>query len=136
MTNLLDELKSTKEDKPKANLLDELKARAGTVATPFNPAKDGESGDGIQGVFTEKWTEDSDYSGEIPVWLLETDDGAYTVKGYHTVLRQEMLKRESNLNFGDTVAVVYDGQKEPKKKGQNGAHIYRVGVRKADGSPI
>jgi hypothetical protein len=141
MADLLADLKNSKDDKPResTDLLADLKEHGGVVATPWIPE---DAGDGVQGVLVDLYHNPGDYIDattqefpQIPTLILLAADGEhYSVKGFHKVLRNEIEKRDPKV--GDTVAVIYDGEKAAKQKGRKPTKLYRVAVRRADGSPI
>lgn len=138
-SDLLSGLKDGKEDKAPADLLGDLKERSEIIASPWKPEDDG---DGIQGTVVQIYYTEGEYvdqkTGEfpqIPHVILEDAAGEYwSVVGFRAVLRGEIDKAKPEV--GDTFAALYKGQQESKKRGQQGAHIYRVAVRKASGAPV
>ncbi|HEY8372376.1 MAG TPA: hypothetical protein VIL00_06495 [Pseudonocardiaceae bacterium] len=87
---------------------------------PWNPTEP----DGIQGTVTAVLEEEGKYSDEpIPVVVIKTADGEFTIKGYRSVLRNEI--KRVNPQVGGTFAVKYFGEKA-KKNGEGRYHHYRV----------
>jgi hypothetical protein len=124
--NLLDELDDNNTPDETFDLLDNLTEVSGKS---WAPAKDPECPRGIQGKVTSVFTVDSDYSGSCPALSIEDAEGdEWVIRGFHSILRSELEDRDPQI--GDTFAVKYFGQREPAKKGQQGAHVYKVAVRR------
>lgn len=137
--SLLDEMMNeTKDAAPKGSLLDEVREQAEIQARAWMPAKsDFDGPKGIEGTVVTRTSVTSDHKDvntgqfpQIPVLVIKDAKGEnWSVKAYHKILRDEI--EQANPQRGDLFAAIYRGQREPKKKGQQGAHVYKVGVRKA-----
>lgn len=84
------------------------------------PADDDEIPDGIQGHILSVSTVATDQKyggGDVPYLEIEEKDGhIWSVRGYHTVLRNQIEKHDPQV--GDLVALKYLGEKD-NKKGDN-----------------
>lgn len=138
MTDLLANLKAEEDAKP-ADTPRDLLSELGDAsdATPWIPEN---AGEGIQGVVLDVDSFPGDFADQktgeypaIPMITVKAADGeARTVKGYHTVLRKELDKKAPQV--GDTLAVLYQGEREAKVKGRKPTKLYAVAVQRAEGN--
>jgi len=105
------------DDDEEIDLLDGITEDSGDA---WMPADDEDIPAGIQGhVLSLTYIEtDQKYGGgEVPMLEIEESDGhVWSVRAYHTVLRNQIEKHDPEV--GDLVAVKYLGEKD-NKKGDN-----------------
>jgi hypothetical protein len=101
------------EDDEEFDLLDGISEDLGD---PWTPHLDEDIPEGIQGKVISRTViyADQDYGGgAIPLLEIEETSGhVWSVRGYHTVLRNQIEKNDPLV--GDTVAIKYLGVKENK----------------------
>jgi hypothetical protein len=120
----------TEDNDESFDLLDSLHEDSGTA---WMPADDDDQPKGIQGRVTYVTTIEADAKyggGDIP--LIQVQDKSdpeleWSVRGYHTVLRNQIEKVDPQV--GDFVAIRYFGEKE-NRKGDNTYHDYKVAVKR------
>lgn len=120
-TTVTDLLSSIADDNPTGAPIDLLGSLSEDGPEQWNPSEP----DGIQGTVIAVLEEEGKYSDEpIPVVVIKTADGAeFTVKGYRSVLRNEINRVKPQV--GGIFAVKYFGRKQ-KKNGDGEYHHYRA----------
>ena len=142
---MLDKLMSeTVDAAPTGGLLDRLEQGADVESTKWQPHKEPSQPKGIEGRIVDAYEIDGEYAdpatGEIPripcLIIAGVDGTTWGVRGYHKILREEIKKKSPTV--GDTIAILYVGEKRSQVRGRKPAHVYRVAVAKAqptDGGP-
>lgn len=105
-----------------------IRDRISRDAEPWKP----DEGDFVIGVVLDVQTREGEY-GDYLLVTLETDDGREVeVHGFHTTLRNELMKLDPRV--GDELAVRYLG----KKTSATGAsyYAYRVVIERGGDSPM
>lgn len=135
MATLLSDMKADDEG---TSLLDELRDTPDTsgqnlYSEPWQP----EEGDSIEGVVIETFSFQSGYkdsdTGEKPtipglvIVLDDENEPPWSVVGLHSVLRREI--EDNEIQVGDRVAIIYEGERESRKDPDNSFHYYRLGIR-------
>lgn len=117
-------------DDEELDLLDEITEDQGDA---WMPADDDEMPEGIQGKVINVSTVETDQKyggGSVPLLEIQEKDGhIWSVRGYHTVLRNQIEK--NNPQVGDTIAIKYLGTKE-NKKGDNSYENYGIKCPRCD----
>jgi hypothetical protein len=99
-------------------------------ASNFPEAWRPEAGDVIEGVVTEISSRDSEYGDPYQIVTVLDDDGTeFAVHCFHTMLRQEVERKQPKVD--DRIAVAYHGLGEAKP-GMQPPHRYRLIVERND----
>jgi hypothetical protein len=115
-----DLLSSITDDTDNTKPVDLLGSISEDGPEPWNPTEP----DGIEGTVTAVLEEEGKYSDEpIPVVVIKTANGEFTIKGYRSVLRSEIKRVKPQV--GGTFAVKYFGLKQ-KRDGSGEYHHYRA----------